>query len=92
MHQQDQYVIEIKLDDYVDSQLLNDNSPKHAAKFFELVYSHIEEELGGVLCLSHYILPLVKVKSLTAERTVVISCCCYEHIDIIRHRLTDALR
>jgi hypothetical protein len=54
-----------------------------------LLQTHLEEQMGGMLCLGHYYLPQFKTKYSRGRWVVQISCCCACQMQSLEDRLKE---
>lgn len=86
------YNIEIKLNDYIDRELLNRYFIKDGLLLAVNVGERIEEEVGGLLCIDHCALPELTIRPKGKNWILYIRCCCDKQQEQIHDRVQQFLR
>ncbi|RYG49301.1 MAG: hypothetical protein EOO01_12610 [Chitinophagaceae bacterium] len=86
------YNIEIRLNDYIDRQLLNRYFIKDGFLLAVNVGEQIDEEVGGLLCVDHCALPEMSMRPKGKDWILYIRCCCDKHQEEIHKRVQQFLR
>jgi hypothetical protein len=85
-------IIEVEMLDMNLHDLLKGIDNPCNIPMISLLQAHLEEQVGGILCMGHYSLPVCSLKRSKGRKVVQISCCCACQMKSIEQRLNEVFK
>ena len=73
--------------DYDDQQLLKRRTDPVSVSLINSLCQHIDEHVGGILCMAHYCLPECNSTYSGGRWIVKVTTCCQENLKQVEQRL-----
>jgi hypothetical protein len=81
--------IEVEMRDSIGYQLLNLPHHNKDISLINSLKTHLEEQMGGLICMGHISLPEFTAVYSKGRWVVRIKCCCALHMDSLEQRLNE---
>jgi hypothetical protein len=81
--------IEVEMRDSNGQELNDPVYDYDNSKLIHVLQSHLQEEMGGILCMGHFYLPDFKTVYSRGRWVIQITCCCASQMHSLEERLKE---
>jgi hypothetical protein len=88
----EKFVIQVNIVEFMDRKITCLETSNYSIRVGQLFLLVLEEETGGLLCITHFHLPEVKLPPNDWFFPVEIHCCCKRQVSTVEKRLAEIFR